>query len=133
MPPGPEARELGRLWLRHARSNLARARQPKPDETFWADMCWDAQQAGEKAVKAVLVFDGVEFPRTHQIGELLALVRQSGRGVPEHLGRADSLSDYAVSTRYPGATRPVDEPEYRRAVDLADAVVRWAEGLIGGA
>lgn len=100
MSPDADPAELGRLWLRHARSNLALARQPKPDEALWEDLCFDAQQAAEKAVKAVLVLDTVDFPRTHQIGELLAIARQSGRHVPEELGRADTLSEYAVTTRY---------------------------------
>lgn len=42
-----------RDWLGRAKSNLARARQPKPDEVFWEDLCFDAQQAVEKALKAV--------------------------------------------------------------------------------
>jgi|SRR5258708_5759678 HEPN domain-containing protein len=130
MSPDAESVELGRLWLRHARSNLALARQPKPEEAFWADLCFDAQQAAEKAVKAVLVLHAVDFPRSHQIGELLAIVRQAGRHFPEELGRADSLSEYAVTTRYPGTVRPVDEAEYRQAIDLAEAVVRWAETVV---
>ncbi len=132
MSPDPDSAELGRLWLRHARSNLALARQPKPAEALWEDLCFDAQQAAEKAVKAVLVRHAVDFLRSHQIGELLALVRQSGHDVPEELGRADALSDYAVTTRYPGAPRPVDEAEYRQALDLAERVVRWAESVVHG-
>jgi hypothetical protein len=38
-------------WLKRAKSNLIRARQPKPDEVFWEDYCFDAQQAVEKALK----------------------------------------------------------------------------------
>ncbi len=32
MPPEGRAREAALDWLRHARSNLALARQPKPEE-----------------------------------------------------------------------------------------------------
>ena len=43
-------------WLRHARSNLSRCRADRrlPDVLF-EDLCFDAQQAAEKAIKAVLV------------------------------------------------------------------------------
>jgi HEPN domain-containing protein len=133
MSPDADSVAFGRLWLRRARSNLALARQPKPEEALWEDLCFDAQQAAEKAVKAVLVLHAVDFPRTHQIGELLAILRQAGHHVPEELGRADSLSEYAVTTRYPDAARPVDESEYRQSVELAERVVRWAEAIVRGA
>jgi len=41
-------------WLMRAKSNLALARADKPEGVFWEDMCYNAQQAAEKAVKAVL-------------------------------------------------------------------------------
>ena len=43
-------------WLNRARSNLIRAKQPKPDKVYWEDLCFDAQQAAEKAIKALLMF-----------------------------------------------------------------------------
>jgi hypothetical protein len=27
-------------WLKRAKSNLVRAKQPKPDEAFWEDYCF---------------------------------------------------------------------------------------------
>ena len=58
-------------WLRRARSNLARSSQGQvtPDVLF-EDACFDAQQAVEKALKALLVLRGVQVPRTHAISEL---------------------------------------------------------------
>jgi hypothetical protein len=41
------------------------------------------------------------------------------------------LSDYAEAIRYPGHSYPVDEAEYRQAIELADGVFRWAEGIVG--
>jgi len=38
-------------WLKRAKSNLTRARQPKPDDVIWEDLCFDAQQAAEKSIK----------------------------------------------------------------------------------
>jgi HEPN domain-containing protein len=66
MPPeaGPSGTPLA--WLRRAKSNLTRAKQPKPDEAVWEDLCFDAQQAAEKALKAILIMGGIDFPRTHQ-------------------------------------------------------------------
>lgn len=120
-----------REWLRRAKGNLARAKQTKPEEAFWEDLCFDAQQAAEKAVKAVLLFRRVPYPYVHDIGELLAVLEQSGQGVDASLKEAAGiLSPYAVETRYPGTDEPVTESEYRRAVTLAEQFVRWAEHIL---
>ncbi|MGH7265116.1 MAG: HEPN domain-containing protein [Candidatus Rokuibacteriota bacterium] len=138
MPPEPGSARLARAWLQRARGNLARAKQPRPAEGFWEDLCFDAQQAAEKAVKSVLVLFAVDFPRTHQIVELLLLLRQAGHEAPPDVWRAHGLSEYAVVSRYPVSEEPVDpvrpvgEEEYRRAVELAESVVRWAEGVVRG-
>jgi HEPN domain-containing protein len=130
-PPPDALPEVGpHEWLRRAKGNLARAKQPKPEEGFWEDLCFDAQQAAEKAVKAVLLFAGVVFPFVHDLGELLTLAARAGIDVPQELWGADQLSEFAVVTRYPGGRVPVDEDEYRRAVALAEQVVRWAERVI---
>ncbi|MCY2945267.1 MAG: HEPN domain-containing protein [Planctomycetota bacterium] len=49
-----------REWLRRANSNLNRARAFTAD-TCLEDSCFDAQQATEKAVKAVFVCRGEQF------------------------------------------------------------------------
>jgi HEPN domain-containing protein len=41
------------------------------------------------------------------------------------------LSSYASEARYPGLSEPVGEEEHRRAVELAEGVVRWAARIIG--
>lgn len=39
---------------------------------------------------------------------------------------------YAVAARYPGVADPVSEQEYLEALSMAEAVVRWAEEMVGG-
>lgn len=119
-------------WLRRAKGNLARARQPKPREAFWEDLCFDAQQAAEKAIKAVLRFRGIDFPKTHDVRNLLTLLDSEGHVIPAAIWRAMDLTDYAVETRYPGPTEPVTQKEYREAVKMAERVVKWAEKIISG-
>jgi len=129
MPLEDRLRRAAEAWIQRAKGNLARAKQPKPDEGFWEDFCFDAQQASEKAVKAVLVLRGINFPRTHDIADLLALVVQNE--IPDDLWEADSLSEYATVARYPGR-QPASEQDRQKAIILAEQVVRWAEGIIYG-
>mgnify|MGYP001608666970 CR=1 FL=1 len=112
-------------WLRRARSNLARAKADRDlADVVYEDLCFDAQQAVEKSLKAVLVHRGLGFPKTHDINVLLGLIARAGVGVPEELREADILTEYAVEARYPGLREPVARDEYERAVDLAEHNIR---------
>jgi len=115
-----------REWLNRARSNLALARKRSPD-VYLEDLCFEAQQAAEKAIKAVLIARGVEFPYVHDLARLLSLLGGSGETVPPEVRTAGKLTSYALITRYPGVVRPVTEREYEEAVEIAATVIRWAE------
>jgi len=118
--------------LNRARSNLAKASiASETDVVYLEDLCFDAQQAAEKAIKAVLIHINVRFPYIHDLAQLLALIEQAGEYVPASVGRAAALSDYAVETRYPGLAEAVTWEEYEEALAIATAVVRWAEAMIG--
>lgn len=120
-----------RSWLKMAESNLTRAGVGRQQESIlYEDICFDAQQAAEKALKGLLVFLGHAAPRTHSIGYLLRLVEeQAVIPVPPGIREAALLSDYAVTTRYPGDWEPVDEDEYLRAFMLASAVWDWVVSI----
>jgi len=119
-----------REWINRAKSNLARARHLIPDVDF-ADFCFDAQQAAEKAVKAVFIKRGETFPYIHDVDKLLRLLERNGLKVPKYVNEVKELTQYAHEKRYPGLADPVTLREYRRAVRIAAAVLRWAERQIG--
>lgn len=131
MPPEGAGPGDPREWLRRARSNLARAAQGQatPDMLL-EDACFDAQQAVEKALKALLVSRGVQVPRTHAISELITAVAQLGFEIPADVHEASALTDYAVAARYPGPFEPVLVDEYERAVATAAVVVSWVTGIV---
>ncbi|MCW2996123.1 MAG: hypothetical protein JWQ18_3618 [Conexibacter sp.] len=64
-----------------------------------------AQQAVEKALKAVLAGAGAGFPFTHNIAVLLQLCEDAGIGVPVPLDQVDLLTPLGVAERY-GARSP---------------------------
>jgi len=84
-------------------------------------VCFHAQQAAEKSMKALLALKDVEYPWRHDLGELLELV---GR----HYGELDlprekllELSPYAAEARYDEAWDPGIE-QARQALDVAERV-----------
>jgi HEPN domain-containing protein/predicted nucleotidyltransferase len=119
-----------REWLNRARSNLAMA-QADSTGAVPEDLCYEAQQAAEKAVKAVFIRRGVRFPYIHDLEELLLLLERDGLKVPKYVKSAKDLTRFALETRYPGASGPVNRRQHRRAVRIAESVVRWAERQIG--
>lgn len=120
-----------REWLNRAKSNLSQARGGiHLSQVYLEDLCFQAQQAAEKALKAVLIQHGIRFPYTHDIGTLLSLSSHTGKPIPDLVLAAARLSDYAVGARYPGFSEPVSRTEYDEAVTIADAVVQWSEMLI---
>lgn len=118
-----------REWLNRARSNLALAKA-KRKGVYLEDLCFDAQQAAEKAIKAFLIKLDVDFPYVHDLARLLTLLEKSGEKIPASVRQAEGLSRYAVFTRYPGIGPQIKQTEYQEAVKIAGQVVRWAERLI---
>ena len=117
--------------MNRANSNLAKAGNEIPG-VYLEDLCFDAQQAAEKAIKGVLLHRNVSFPYIHDLAELITLVERSGDPVPTPVHKAGRLTRFAIATRYPGPQEPVTRNEYENAVMIAETVVRWAQEQIGG-
>lgn len=131
MPPKRRPPDDPVEWLKRAITNLERAKTEIPlTHLYFEDFCFDAQQAAEKAIKAVLLHLGVRFPYTHDLVDLLDLIEKTGKTIPKAVRGADRLTRFAVVTRYPGVMEPVTRREYTRAVKVAGQVVRWAEKLM---
>ncbi|MDD5557130.1 MAG: HEPN domain-containing protein [bacterium] len=121
-------------WLAYARKDLALARLGERDENELShQVCFLAQQAAEKAIKAVMIFRRIPFPFVHDIEVLLRLVSDEKIDIPADVLEAEELTPYAVEARYPGLNGPIPTKEVTRAVEIAYAVIRWAERLVGEA
>jgi len=130
MRPEPPVPGSPADWLRHARSDLLVARQQVSKGVLYETICFHAQQAAEKSLKAILLHYGIRFPHTHDIAMLITLVKAGGVDFPEELGDAAALTDYAVGTRYPGPWDEVSGEDHRLAVSLAQRVFKWAQAII---
>ena len=120
-----------REWINRSHSDLEIARSRK-EGVYLEDLCFHARQAAEKAIKALLIKHGVEFPYVHDIAQLLTLLAKTGLPVPERIREAARLTRFAVITRYPGLTPPVDDEEYEEALALAQDLIHWVESRIRG-
>ena len=109
------------------RSSDEVAESPRVTDAIYG---FHAQQAAEKLLKACLAVRSVQFRRTHDLDELLAVCQQSGEPVPRSLADIGLLTSFGVQFRYeawPESEEPLDRRKCRRS--LADLRI-WAEGIV---
>jgi len=108
--------EVVKEWLILAQEDLATAADMVPRHR-WRHVCFHAQQAAEKFIKALLTSRQLEIPRTHDLEKLVQHLADA-----KFLGLLDpdilDLSEYAVDTRYPS-----DSVEALTAADAERALV----------
>ncbi|MFP4467093.1 MAG: HEPN domain-containing protein [Candidatus Goldiibacteriota bacterium] len=120
-----------RNWLRRARSSHAHSGSGASlKNILLEDLCYDAQQAAEKALKALCIGATGAYPKTHDISHLMDLLEKKRLKIPEKVKKAKGLTLYAVQTRYPGDYEPVTKKEYKDAVNTAGEVIKWASKLL---
>ena len=118
-----ELKRKVRQWFDHAGDDLEEARQSitvKRGGRWWI-YAFHAQQAAEKYLKGYLLAHLVDFPPTHNIRHLLELCARISIW-PSRVSKAETLSAFSVTTRYPGETEIVTRREAVRAVRLAEQV-----------
>ena len=118
-----------REWINRARSDLTQAKNEVPG-VYLENLCFNAQQAAEKAIKAVMIVRNIEFPYVHDLDRLLSLLEDEGEVILAPIRQASKLTKYSTITRYPGDIGPVTAQDYAEAIAIAEAVVRWAEERI---
>ena len=123
-------------WLRKVHADTVMARVAMTlDEPLYDQACFHAQQAGEKALKALLVALEQPVPKTHDVTRLLELVEVM-LGPQEHLREPTAvLSLFAVGPRYPMANETqVDRAEAEETLTHMDHVLAFVESQfrVGG-
>jgi HEPN domain-containing protein len=97
-------------------------------EYYTSSICFHAQQASEKFLKAFLAYHDIDFPRTHDLDYLLLECQK----LDKEAFQIDfkSLTDFGVSVRYPDDFYIPDEKEALEYRDAALTVKETVERLI---
>lgn len=118
----PADRAEHRQWPEFADRDLRAARALEAAADHSEAVVYWAQQAAEKALKALLVFEGAVVPRSHDLAVLRALSRAYADRGPDH-DNLSRLTRQSIGSRYPDMYAPLDREDARRALDLAELVV----------
>jgi HEPN domain-containing protein len=113
--------------LRHARSDI--------DGGYYNWACFSAQQAAERALKAVFQKMGAEA-WGYSVADLLLESFRSHKGPQALMDAAMELDKACIPTRYPNAL-PAGSPKGRytkteaeRLTDYAEKIIEFCEGLL---
>ena len=118
-------------WLKHAASDLALARLGLESADVLPELvCFHAQQAVEKALKAVLLHYNIRFPLIHDLETLVEVARRNDIKFPPWADDVAVLTPYAVETRYPGSWEDFQETEVNEALTIAQQAIKWVNSVI---
>ncbi len=126
--------DLINAWLDKADKDLLSSEHELSlphQNTITETVCFHCQQAAEKYLKAYLVFLGISFKKTHEIGKLITMCEKKDKDISALKEESDKLTDYAVDIRYPDefAVPTLDEAE--EALEIAKNVKGFVLERIG--
>jgi HEPN domain-containing protein/predicted nucleotidyltransferase len=126
-PRDAPSHEGAERWLRHAHEDLETAEPCLGNAAIPPrQACFFAQQAVEKALKAVLVARNLDVPRTHHLGLIVDLVDEP---MPSLYAEAvKALTRWGMVGRYPGTDPQPDMGDARDGVETARRVFEAVNG-----
>ena len=122
-PLDPDHESLLREWVEKADADLEAAEKLAPSVATSIRLReivgFHCQQTVEKYLKVLLTFYQVEFPKTHEIDRLLALVSGANPEAADALGGTRWLGPFGVDIRYPGDAAEMLPGDEIRAMEIA--------------
>lgn len=111
--------EYIRNWLFRANEDIhvINALMESGSEYYTSTICFHAQQASEKFLKAFLAYHDVDFPKTLDVDYLLMECQRFNN--PAFNIDLKSLNDFGVTIRYPDDFYIPDEKEAMEYRDIA--------------
>ena len=106
-------------WINREKSCLELSQAQIIHYIQYEDLCYQSQQAVEKALKGLLIYYGVEPEFTHNIEILLNEIKRFS-DIPENIKEAAQLTNYAIQTRYPGEYDEITKEEYEESIKIAN-------------
>ena len=130
MPENDDVMAVAQEWMVKADNDLRSAEYLLKMEDCPTDtICFHAQQCVEKCLKALLVTQGMEVQKTHDLAKLMVLLPSRLRPSLDDREQ-DKLTEYATVTRYPGDYEPISLGEARQAVRTARRVRREVRKIL---
>jgi len=120
-----------RQWLAKADNDLLNIQNNLASRDIpWDTMCFHAQQAAERTLKALIVHDGGTPNRTHDLVALLAACSASHPELRQLENDCRTLSLLATRVRYPDDFLQLNETIARDALTKSQTICNRVRGLL---
>ncbi len=117
-------------WVEKAEEDFALAKSAlQRKKPLLTGVCFHAQQCAEKYMKALLVSKNAIFPKTHDLLMLNNLCSQAGTLLEIDPKLLNTLTDYAVRTRYPGEGPTLEDA--KEAMEITKSIRSFARRFLG--
>ena len=117
-------------WVQRAEEDFILARTAlRRKQPLASGACFHAQQCAEKYMKSLLISRNADFPKTHDLLLLNNLCSANGILLEIDQKHLNTLTDYAVRTRYPGNDPNTEDA--KEAIELAKLVRSLARKFLG--
>ena len=116
-------------WIERAKSSYEIAKMEIRKNIYYEDLCYQSQQAVEKALKGLLIYYGMDPEFTHNIGLLLNELEKFTE-IPDNIKLATNVTKYAIITRYPGEYDGITKEDYVESIKIANDCIDWVEEKI---
>jgi HEPN domain-containing protein len=119
-------------WLKFAERDyaialhLGKTFHPMPVE----NICYNCQQAAEKAIKGILILHKVDYPRTHDIEQLHELCKEAGTDFGLTPSMTRTLTRFAKKSRYPDDVYDFTETDTEIGLKYAEQILTQANEVI---
>ncbi len=131
MTTPPEIVAQVRGWVQKAEHDFLAAKNTLPlTQKGLADIvCYHSQQCVEKYIKALLIVQGVVFPKTHDLRILLELTQKHTQ-LSADIRQVLLLNRYVIESRYPGNWDEITEKEAAEALNITSHFREQARALL---
>ena len=90
------------------------------------NICYNCQQAIEKALKGILIYLAGNYPKTHDIRELHQLCKESGVDFGLSGNIARTLTRFATKSRYPDEVYDFTDTDIEIGIKYAEQILTQA-------
>ena len=115
-------------WVDKANKDIKAVEKLRNEQDITEIVCFHCQQAVEKYLKALLIYNGEDIQKTHNIDFLLNKCKTYNPEFEEYIG--NSLSDYAVDLRYPDTQYIPTIDETEEAINLMYKIIEIVKKMI---
>ncbi|RLF03890.1 MAG: DNA-binding protein [Thermoprotei archaeon] len=116
---------LTKEWIIKSQNDLKSAEILYKEDGPTDSLCFHCHQAMEKILKAFLVFNKKEFPKTHDLVHLLNLCKKIDGSFKTMEDEASFLNRFYIEVRYPPEIAVYSKEECREAIEYTQELTQF--------